>query len=51
MYGGQPITFSEWSFHQVQILGDSITAIKDENGLNIAWVNNRTGEKYQIKGE
>lgn len=45
------MTFDEWAFHQVQILGDSIHSIKGEDNKNIAWINNRTGERFDIKEE
>lgn len=43
------MTFNEWAWHQVQVLGDTIYSIKDENGENTAWVNERTGERFDIK--
>lgn len=40
--------FSAWSYHQVMVLDHTLTSTKDENGRNISWKNNTTGEVFTL---
>lgn len=42
------MTFSEWAFKQCVILEHMIVSIKNEAGVNIAWVNTTTKERFTL---
>ena len=40
--------FDKWAFEQCVINGHRIDSIKDSKGENIKWVNQTTGEEFQL---
>jgi hypothetical protein len=42
------MTFDKWAFIQCVQLGHTIDSIKDELGINIAWINTTTKERFYL---
>jgi hypothetical protein len=44
----EKLDFDSWAFKQCVTLGNEIVGIKNEKGVNVAFVNTTTKEEYRL---